>query len=301
MEEFEVALTAEGEKFLSKYNGSEKIVAIPSDCEIVAIGEDAFLGNCSIEGISIPETVEQICSNAFFGCKNLKSVKISSKLQEINLSSFENCENLSEINFPKNLRIIGPRAFKNCPKLLFAENSDSESSDAKTPSFLIELCEDSFDDTLNIFSKNPAYIIKDGIFYNQDSNAAFFALDKNCETLKLEKNTKYISWNAFAGCKNLKNISIPDSVVYIGRSSFLFCENLERVILPKSVKSIDTAAFWGCKKLKEFIVQGNGLEFIAESSFSGCEKLLTVTVPADCNVNPDAFELTCKVKFKESE
>lgn len=285
---FIISQTSDGEKFLEKYSGSGAAVELPSG--IAFVGEDAFLENQKIKEIVVPEGVDAIESYAFSGCKNLKSVVLPESLQEINLAAFSDCEKLSEISFPKKLRIIGPKAFSGCKSLKTEQVTD----------FLIEVCDDSFDDTVSVLSKNDAYKISDGIMYNENAKSLLFAADKNLESVKIKSGTKYLGWNSLSNLKKLKSVSVPDSVEYVGRGAFMFSEKLEKIIFPISVKAIDSGAFFNCVNLREVIFQGDGLEKICGDAFAGCEKLKTVTVPAECEIDESAFENSCEVKRRES-
>ena len=285
---FIIKETPGGEKYLEKYVGSESSAEIPS--EIAFIGEDAFLEDSRIEKVVVGGGADAIESYAFSLCKNLKSVVLPETLQEINLGAFSSCENLETVNLPEKLRIIGPKAFSGCKSL----KVDS------VPDFLIEVCQDSFDDTVSVLSKNAAYKISDGVMYNEHSKSLLFAADRNLESVKIKNGTKYLGWNCLSNLKKLKNVSVPSSVVYIGRGAFMFLENLEKIILPPSVKSIDSGAFFNCVNLKEVIFQGDGLERICGEAFSGCGMLRTVTVPSECEIDEGSFEKSCAVKRREN-
>ena len=122
-----------------------------------------------------------------------------------------------------------------------------------------------------------------------------------------------ISSNAFSLTKELKTVVLPDGLTTLEQGSFSQSD-LESITIPASVQSIDTYAFMNCRKLKEllgessFISQdrkflsdpygmyGNTLFFFAGKedssyeipegvvalenySFSGCEKLRSLTFP----------------------
>ena len=287
MENFVISETSEQEKYLEKYFGKDSFVEIPG--EIAAVGEESFFGNKNLEKVDFFDGADSIGGYAFSECENLKSVHLPDTLQEINIAAFSLCKNLENVNLPEKLRIIGPKAFNGCKNLKIE----------KVPDFLIEVSSDSFDDTVSILQKNEVYQISDGTMYNEKSKSLLFAADKNLESVKIKKGTKYLGWNCLSNLKNLKKVSIPDSVAYIGRGAFMFCGNLEKIILPNSVKSIDSGAFFNCENLKEVIFQGGGLGKICGDAFAGCQNLRTVTLPCECEVSEDAFEKNCIVKRRE--
>ncbi len=283
MSDFEIQENSEKERFLLSYRGKDRQPEIPGG--IVAIGDDAFIGNTFVEKITVPEGVESIGSYAFSSCPELKQVVLPESLQEINLSAFENCSRLSQINIPEKVRIIGSRAFHGCPEVKITS----------LPDFLVEVFEDSFDSPdIILAGKNIENC--QGLVYNQTSRSLLFARDKNLETVKVLNGTVYLGWNCLSGLKKLRNLSIPATVRYIGRGACMFSKSLEKIIIPDSVESIDTCAFMDCTSLKEVIVQGQGLSFVADNAFSGCSSLATVTIPEKCQVCENAFEKECRVK-----
>ncbi len=289
-ETFVISTTSEGESFLEKYKGNEKIVDIPEG--ITAVGDDAFLGNPWVEEVHVPSGVDYIGNYAFSSCKNLKSVFLPESIQEINIGAFYGCENLEKINLPEKLRIIGSKAFVDCPKLSF-EN---------IPHFLIEVAKDSFDDTKKfLLQKTDTYKEENGLLYNLDSKSLLFATEKNLSSVKIKNGTKYLGWNCLSNLPELEKVSVPDSVSYVGRGAFMFCKKLSKIILPASVEVIDSGAFFNCVNLSEVIVQGEGLAKICGEVFLGCELLRTITVPEECEISEESFEETCLVKHREAK
>ena len=55
--------------------------------------------------------------------------------------------------------------------------------------------------------------------------------------------------------------------------AFENCESLERIVIPESVQKIGLEAFENCKNLKE------------------------VLIPKGCEVDPSAFDSTCKITY----
>ncbi len=110
---------------------------------------------------------------------------------------------------------------------------------------------------------------------------------------------------AFSGCKSLTSITLPNSLTSIGNSAFYNCSSLTSVTIPNSVTGIGYRAFYrtgiynnddnwendvlyindclidvkvkesisGAYKIKE------GTRLIANSAFSGCFSLASITIP----------------------
>ena len=105
---------------------------------IKEIGEQAFYGT-SIEGITIPSTVEKIGRYAFHNCNNLKtvtlneglksigrgafsgtsieSIEMTSTVEKIERFAFYDCKNLKTVTLNEGLKEIDSGAFRDCDKL----------------------------------------------------------------------------------------------------------------------------------------------------------------------------------------
>ena len=128
-----------------------------------------------------------------------------------------------------------------------------------------------------------------------------------------------IGKSAFYRCTLLESVNIPDNVTEIGAWGFYQCKGLTMVVIPKKVSSIGMRAFAGCQSVAEYSVDaGNrfycsaggslftkdmttlveyaagrtedyydipdGVEEIADSSFSECTSLLGVSFPASISI-----------------
>ncbi len=117
------------------------------------------------------------------------------------------------------------------------------------------------------------------------------------------KPVTQIGRSAFLNCANLTSIIIPNSVTSIGSSAFKDCDSLTSITIPDSVTSIDSAAFKGTGYYNDNSNWENGVLYIgnclikvrtalsgecvikvntrtiAGSAFSGCERLIAITIP----------------------
>ena len=86
MENFVILETSEKEKYLEKYCGSACAVEIP--CDVVFVGDDAFLGNKNLEKVDFLDGADSIGGYAFSECGNLRTVHLPETLQEKTLLRF---------------------------------------------------------------------------------------------------------------------------------------------------------------------------------------------------------------------
>ena len=103
------------------YTSSNCLVAgcdntiIPED--IVAIGEDAFMGRQNLTDIQLPKSVKSIGGHAFEGCKSLASVVIPEGVTSIEYMAFGWCSGLKSVSIPESATSIGFCSFDGCSSL----------------------------------------------------------------------------------------------------------------------------------------------------------------------------------------
>lgn len=112
---------------LMEYNGTNEVVAIPSEIngiKVFSVNSKCFANNQVIKKVIFNDNVTNVDNQAFINCKNLKEVVFSDNLKLIGNYAFKNCTNLIEVCCPESLIEIGASAFENCENLkLISTNS----------------------------------------------------------------------------------------------------------------------------------------------------------------------------------
>ncbi len=101
-EEFSYRELDNGTVEITKYNGSNPIVAVPEQLgqkKVSGIGNKAFYQKEEVTEVSIPDGVTRILPSAFQECKNLTKISIPESVTTIAEDAFQNCTNLQDIYY----------------------------------------------------------------------------------------------------------------------------------------------------------------------------------------------------------
>lgn len=113
---------------------------------VSAIGDYAFYNQIDLQGLVIPESIQQfdasscegaknlgrvsfksktglleISDRAFYGCKKLNKLTLPNSTLSIGKSAFQSCDALEDLILPTSLNIIGDYAFADCPLLTYID------------------------------------------------------------------------------------------------------------------------------------------------------------------------------------
>ena len=213
---------------------------------LTRIGTGAFSKCTTLEGITIPNSVESIGQYSFRGCSAMTHVKIGTELKIIPQDAFRWCSSLSSITIPKNVTEIGNYAFDGCTSLadVYIEDREDElslGSNGSSP----------------LFSSCPLKTVYIGgnISYSTDSSDGYSPFYRNTSLEKViitDKETE-ISENEFYGCTGLKYITMGDGIEKIGDWAFSGCSSLDFFRVGSNVKTIGKEAFSDCTAMTKLI------------------------------------------------
>lgn len=288
-----------------------------------SISQFAFAGT-GLDSITIPNYTIGISASAFRDCHNLKKVVLPVTLREIKRETFCGCTSLREIEIPMTVSEIGSNAFKGCSNLTHIEISaltkvgyDAFQGCTKLnggPTIVpyTEQPADSvrfsgtcgkdgdnvkwtltYDGTMTLSGKgecadysfintSPWGLYKDDIVYliieeGIESVGAF--MFNSCEYLtsvSLPHSLKHIKEYGFGNCSRLFVIDLPDGVVSLGRSCFTHTK-IKSLTLPNSIKRW-ADSFTGCDKLESVTLPAN-ITYIPSFAFSHCKNLKSIRIP----------------------
>jgi hypothetical protein len=110
------------------YIGQTSLNSITIPYSVTKIGVRAFAGCSSLKGITIPSSVIKIGISAFGGCTSLKELTIPGGVTEINATILQGCSSLKSITLPNGITKIGNYAFDGCSALTDITIPDSVTS-----------------------------------------------------------------------------------------------------------------------------------------------------------------------------
>lgn len=281
------------DKLLYLYKG-----IMPAGTSIdIKYGTIAIVGSLacsSLISVSIPNTLEYICSGAFRFCTSLTSITIPNSVTFIGDEAFRDSA-LNSISIPDSVVNVGKGVFYCCRSLtsvVLSKNITSLRTTASypgqeepcasffgacsslreifIPSKITHIDGNTFSgcSTLNsirVDINNPKYDSRDNC--NAIIESKTDTIIAGCYNTTIPDNIKVIGSSAFSDCDTLTYITIPDSVTHIKECAFYGCTNLTSVIIPENVTRIESGAFQMCTRLSS-IKLPSGIVHFGEYMFS---------------------------------
>ena len=270
--DFEYSYIEDDRLSITGYNGSATNPEIPSainGVSVTEIGESAFENCTSLTSVTIPDSVTSIGWDTFENCTSLASITIGNGITSIGLGAFSGCTSLTSVTIPNSVTSIDEHAFYNTAYYNDESNWDNG----------VLYISDCLIDTNYNFDSTTDYIIKDG--------------------------TRIIANSAFSKWDNLISVTIPNSVTSIGDSAFYNTayyndeSNWNNGVLYISDCLIDINDDFD--STTDYIIK-DGTRIIADSVFSNCDNLISVTIPNSVKrLGDNAFGSVKKVIYNGTD
>lgn len=118
-----------------------------------------------------------------------------------------------------------------------------------------------------------------------DGNLLYFTT-----SVIIPDGVKDTDFNMVQSNKMLESVFLPKEVSSIGFSAFAHCTNLSKVILNEGLEFILDQAFYGCEKLFEIVIP-DGTIAIGSGAFQKCTSLKKITLPKSIeHIECEAFK-----------
>ncbi|WP_162805672.1 leucine-rich repeat domain-containing protein [Sporosarcina sp. PTS2304] len=237
---FDTTELSDGTLMITKYNGTETEVDIPSELGgrlITNIGSAAFYSR-NLTRITIPDSVKFIGSSAF-GSNSLTTVHIPEGVRTIGPYAFYS-NKLTEVSIPDNVTSIEERAFQ----MNQLTNVELLGNDLIIGDFA--------------FANNKLTSISIANGVKKIGESAFRY--NRLTSIEIPGSVETIGQFAFSGSFNgleneLTDVKIQNGVKSIGSNAF-FIGSLTSVTIPESVENLDSSAF-AYHLLEEVTFEGN--------------------------------------------
>ena len=285
---------------IGAFNCCKKIKHIVFPSSITEICEGAFR-NCSLEEVTIPESVTALGKDVFADCVSLKKIYIPASVKRISKFAFMGCTSLEQIEVASGAkfyvsadgilhkmdtdRIIGAESDKKPSAFVASDTIKEDEQQTEELPFrdMLQYSEDASVIT-GVKKQFLLYVyhaeIPEGI---KEIGVGAFRGCENLMSVSFPSTLEFIHDNAFRGCKQLKSLNLPEGLKEIGRWSFEDCSAIESVSLPSTLECIQGAAFRDCKQLKSLVLP-EGLKEIGINAFKGCSALEELVLPHNLKV-----------------
>ncbi|MBQ4155521.1 MAG: leucine-rich repeat domain-containing protein, partial [Clostridia bacterium] len=295
----------------SAFRGCDSLTSMTIPNSVTSIGEYAFYGCDSLTSITIPNSVTSIGDSAFSYCSSLTSIIIPESVTSIGKEVFCYCFSLESIIVDSN-----NSNYSSTNGVLFDKDKTEliqypirkTSTSYTIPDSVTNICAWVFYSCSSLTSitiPNSVTSIGDYAFYGCDS----------LTSITIPNGVTSIGVETFGSCSSLTSITIPDSVTSIGKDAFAWCDSLTSITIPDSVTSIGDYAFYNTgyyenksnwendvlyidnhlivakETLSSNYSIKDGTKVIANSAFSSCDSLTSITIPDSVtSIGKDAFE-----------
>lgn len=250
------------ENFKKTTDFLESDIVIPEG--ITAIPEKAFWGFECLRNVSLPSSLTSIGAHAFDNC-TLESITIPESVAFIGENAFglfreESC--FKTIYCKVSEKPTGWDENWNITTATVYWNGIPEETAAPTPTPApvysgkcgenVTWSYDKTTATLRICGEGPMsdyslITIQPGSIYNNPvygSSAPWYGFRSETKTIEIEDGVTHIGVYAFRSFSNMENLYLPESLISVGDFAFYKCSQIDGMHLPDSIESIGEYAFF---------------------------------------------------------
>lgn len=231
---------------------------------LISDGVVTGLRDSSVTHLVFPAEVRSIADGAFRDSR-IESVVLNEGLESIGTQAFAGSRQLSAVTLPSSLKTIGSHAFEDCIALTGIDLSATA---------LRRIEDETFRESGLKVATLPQALESIGA-------QAFMAT--RLESASLPPALRSVEDGAFREIATLRTVTLPDGIQQIGSYAFYRCTRLITVKSHGTATTYDgiihEAAFSDCTALQH-IALPQSLASLKGWTFSGCEQLKEITLPA---------------------
>lgn len=279
----------DGQAIITAYNGNETDVDLAwniNGCMVVEIGEEAFMGNKTIQSVKLPIGVSVIRMDAFRDCTNLQTVQLPSRLATIEDGAFLGCTSLLEIEIPDSISELGEECFEYSTKLVITPGHWVADYARQ-----LELKFEERVQSTNTANTKQTYATQAPTTNESDYE---YKIRNGCAVITAYLGSDYnimipselggypvmvIGEDAFSSCYSITSVIVPEGVTELERVAFRYCWEMTSIQLPSTLRTIGDNAFYRCELLEEIEIP-EGVTALGDRAFRGCIALSRVTLPS---------------------
>lgn len=280
---------------------------------VTAIGQQAFMGDKTLNYIHFPNTLLEIKDwafresglkavtfpnslvktggQSFAYCEDLESVDFGSGIETIGASTFMCCWALRGVVIPNNVKRIESSAFTQCDfetidlgqGVEYLGNSVFfECYQLKTlaiPASVTEIGGWLFMgctafEGVTVDANNPSFSATDGVLYDKEATVLLQVPNPKTE-VAIPNTVKKIAHTAFMKCDKITHLDIPEGVEEFEDAVFYMCTSLKTINLPSTLQSMDAQCFYYCTALESLSLP-DGLTYVPQACFFYCSNLTNI-------------------------
>ena len=283
-----VTLTEKTKNYTSVLGGANNLQYLELPIASDAIFGTIF-GNSHYEDQknTVPKTLTEVSISAgesipwryFYGLTGLTDVHLGNTVKKIGAYAFFGCTGLKKFVLPESLTEIEGYAFDGCTNLIELYNLSKieivvgEKSKNGRLGEYIKCVYKSLNESSSIVN------IGDYQFISYGQSTAYLVNYSGTDTTLVlpdgpNGNSYIITSEVFKSNTNIKSVTIPASLATIEENTFFGCTSLEEIIFLGDITSIPTSAFSGCEKLLSVsLLSAPSLKTIGEQAFYRCYNL----------------------------
>ncbi|GEM_PF-1074058 len=236
---------------ITAYDGAAAVLSIPDSFDghrVVSIGEAVFSEKTALSSVTLPDTLEEICTAAFYMCSSLSSVSGGKNLRHIGHHAFDGTSWLEN----------SKGSFVTLGSVLVAYRGTDKA--VIIPSGIGYIADAVFSNNTSITSVNLG---EDVVCIGRQA----FAYCGNLTSIT-GNSVRHIEDNAFVSCEKLMSVEFSN-VEKVGEYSFADCNSLRFASFGDRLETLSSRAFYSCINLRVLYVPET-LSTLRADSFEDC-------------------------------